>query len=362
MTRVTNDTRTTTTKKRRTTSKSRSFPKPQEIKESLDSIVVGQESAKKTLAVAVSNHYARIHGNGRDVGASELADVTVEKSNILLIGPTGCGKTYVVKALAEELNVPFCMADATSLTEAGYVGEDVSSVLEHLIRAANGNIKAAEKGIVYIDEFDKLRATGENLSTTRDVGGEGVQQALLRMIEGCTVNVPISAVRHHPECATLPIDTTNILFICGGAFVGLENVVANRLPRRTTKDLLSQVTPHDLIKFGIIPEIVGRLPVVTALNPLSLSDLQDILTGPRNALTKQYRKQCLLQGFDVTFTPCGIKAIAEKAMKLSIGARALRSVVEAVMLDVQFAAQQGCRYVINNSVVNGRTRPKPLRM
>lgn len=329
---------------------------PQEIKAHLDTIVVGQERAKKTLAVAIANHYVRITGGKHTVPDRDLDDVTIEKSNILLIGPTGCGKTYIIKALAELLDVPFGVADATSLTESGYVGQDVESVLHGLIRAAGNNIKAAQRGIVYIDEFDKLRATSENVSTTRDVGGQGVQQALLKMVEGSNVNVPTNGGRLHPQEETKTIDTTNILFILGGAFVGLAK--GNGSSRAGAQ----QVMPQHLIKYGIIPELVGRLPFITVLNPLSLADMQDILTEPRNALVKQYRKQCQLLGFDVEFKSCAIKAIAMAAMKLEIGARGLRSVIESLMLEIQFAAMPGHRYVIDKYVVSGTRRPKTMRV
>lgn len=331
---------------------------PQQIKAHIDTIVVGQDQAKKTLAVAIATHYARTSGNAR-CSDPDLAGVTVEKSNILLMGPTGCGKTYILRAVAELLDVPFHVADATSLTEAGYVGQDVETVLQGLIRAAKNNIKAAQRGIIYIDEFDKLRATGENVSTTRDVGGQGVQQALLKMVEGGNVNVPINGSRFHPQEETTSIDTTNILFIFGGAFVGLDQIVGGRTANRTG---LKPVLPQHLIKFGIIPELVGRLPIITVLNPLSLNDLQDILTKPRNALVRQYRKQCQLLGFDVEFKPCAIKAIAVAAMKLETGARGLRSIIEAIMLDIQFDAMPRRKYVIDKDVVAGKKRPRAMSM
>lgn len=348
--------------RRQPSGRTTSFQAPQALKAHLDTIVVGQERAKRTLAVAITNQYARIDGNDRRIADPDLADVTIEKANILLIGPTGSGKTYIVRALAEKLNVPFSIGDATSLTEAGYVGQDVESLLRDLIRAADDDMEAAQRGIIYIDEIDKLKTTSENVCTNRDVGGQGVQQAILKMVEGSTVNVPLTGGRHHPHDETEALDTTNILFICGGAFNGLEEIVSERLPHRVGDDLMHHVMPCDLIKFGIIPELVGRLPVITTLNPLSLSDLEAILSEPKNALVKQYRKQCLLLGFDVQFSPSAIKVIASAAMKMETGARGLRSVMETVMLDIQFAAKPGHRYVIDKDVVNGRKRPKETRL
>lgn len=352
----------TVNSKRKPAGRGESIPSPQELKAHLDTFVVGQERAKRTLAVAVANHYARIDGNDRRIADPDLAGVTIEKSNILLIGPTGCGKTFILRALAENLNVPFCVGDATSLTEAGYVGQDVESILRDLIRAADDDIETAQRGIIYLDEFDKLRTTSENVSTTRDVEGQSVQQSDLKMVEGSSVNVPVGGGRLHPFEDTEAIDTTNILFICGGAFVGLDQIVAERLPHRVDQDLMNHVMPRDLIKYGIIPELVGRLPVVTSLNPLALPDLEAILTEPKNAVVKQYRKQCLLLGFDVEFTPCAIKMIAGAALKMETGARGLRSVVEAIMLDIQFAAKRGKRYVVDKDVVNGKRRPKETQI
>ena len=331
---------------------------PGQIKEHLDSIVVGQEVPKRKLSVAVANHYARL-ADGRRIADPDLASVTVEKANILMTGPTGCGKTCLAKALAEILDVPFSVGDATSLTEAGYVGLDVESLLTGLIRAADGDVEAAEKGIIFVDEIDKIRRTGENVSTTRDVGGEGVQQSLLKMLEGSIVNVSEKAsARLNPDEATISVNTENILFICGGAFVGLEDIVAARLPLLKRSDLLGRVMPHDLVKFGIIPELVGRLPVVAVFDGLGADDLEAILVKPRNAVLKQCRKQCLCLGYDVEFTSCAVKAMAAAAIRMGIGARGLRSVVETVMLDIQFSATPGYRYVVDQDVVAGKKQAK----
>jgi len=338
-------------------SKPRPVLTPQQIKEHLDTIVVGQEVAKRKVSVAVANHYARLAESPSRIVDPSLANVTVEKSNVLLLGPTGCGKTYLVKAAAEQLQVPFVSADATALTEAGYVGQDVETILKNLVRAADDDIQEAQRGIVYIDEIDKLRKAFENPSTTRDVGGEGVQQALLKMIEGSGCLLP-EGQRLHPHESTTPLDSTNVLFICGGAFVGLEKIVAERLPDRKQEELLHRVMPHDLMRYGMIPELVGRLPIVATLNPLSLEDLEAILTKPKNALVKQYRKLCHHQGFDIRFTDCGVKALAGVAMKMETGARALRSVIEEVLLGIQFSGKVGYRYTVDVDVVMGRKHPR----
>ena len=362
------------------------LPTPTELKAELDKHVIGQEHAKRVLSVAVHNHYKRLFGK-QDANAKtteamkKFADVDLEKSNVLMLGSTGSGKTLLARTLARLLNVPFCIVDATTLTEAGYVGEDVENIILRLVQVAEYDIKRVEKGIIYVDEIDKIARKTQNVSITRDVSGEGVQQALLKIIEGSICNVPPQGGRKHPQQEYIQVNTENILFICGGAFVGVEEIISRRLGSNvlgfgaeenkradgknkrvedtSPGDLLAKVQPEDFLQFGMIPEFIGRLPVVTSLRPLTEDDLVRILTEPKNAMIRQYQKLLSMENVELIFSEGGLRALAREAVKRGTGARALRSILENLMLDVMFEVpgkDRGGVITIDESVVTGATK------
>ena len=343
---------------------------PAEIKKTLDDYVIGQEEAKKTLSVAVYNHYKRINSTNQD-----LDDIEIQKSNILLLGPTGCGKTLLAQTLAKILDVPFAIADATTLTEAGYVGEDVENILLKLIQSADYDIEKAERGIIYIDEIDKITRKSENPSITRDVSGEGVQQALLKIVEGTTASVPPQGGRKHPHQEFIQINTSNILFICGGAFEGLENIIKDRIGKKgigfgaeieskkdvNKSEIFKELFPQDLLKFGLSPEFVGRLPIIATLDGLTRETLVDILTKPKNALTKQYKKLVELDGVELEFKNDAIEAIVDKALERNTGARGLRSIIEEIMRDIMYdipSNEKIVKCIITKETVLNKANPE----